>query len=273
MVLGHVNRRLARHGRRVGPDPASTDIACVGGVIANNSGGMRCGVVADSYRTIRSMTFVLADGAVIDTAAPDAERALRRGGARTGRRPRGDPGRAPRGPRTCGAGRPQVRDQEHHGLPAVRLPRRRHAARDLPSADHRVRGHARVRRRGGVRDGAAPPPHAHGDAPVHLGGRGRRRGGAAGRARHERHRAAGGADPDRGGLQHAGRAGGVEGAPARGGRHPRRVPQRRPRRARRPRARGARAARRSRADRTATLHARCRGDAGCSGTSARGCTG
>ncbi len=74
MVLGHVNRRLARHGRRVGPDPASTDIACVGGVIANNSGGMRCGVVADSYRTIREMTFVLANGAVIDTAAPDAER-------------------------------------------------------------------------------------------------------------------------------------------------------------------------------------------------------
>ncbi len=73
MVLGHVNRRLARHGRRLGPDPASTDIACVGGVIANNSGGMRCGVVADSYRTIRSMTFVLANGAVIDTAAPGAE--------------------------------------------------------------------------------------------------------------------------------------------------------------------------------------------------------
>ena len=35
---------LARHGRKLGPDPASTDIACVGGVIANNSGGMRCGV-------------------------------------------------------------------------------------------------------------------------------------------------------------------------------------------------------------------------------------
>ena len=43
-VLGHVNRALAKHGRRLGPDPASTDIATVGGVIANNSGGMRCGV-------------------------------------------------------------------------------------------------------------------------------------------------------------------------------------------------------------------------------------
>ncbi len=71
-VLGRVNRRLARHGRRLGPDPASTEIACLGGVLANNSGGMRCGVHADSYRTVRSLTFALADGTVIDTGAPDA---------------------------------------------------------------------------------------------------------------------------------------------------------------------------------------------------------
>ncbi len=72
MVLGHVNRLLARHGRKLGPDPASTDIACVGGVIANNSGGMRCGVTADSYSTVRSMTLVMTDGTAIDTAAPGA---------------------------------------------------------------------------------------------------------------------------------------------------------------------------------------------------------
>jgi D-lactate dehydrogenase len=73
VVLGHANRLLARHGRRVGPDPASTNIACVGGVVANNSGGMRCGVAADSYQTVSAMTLVLANGALIDTAAPDAE--------------------------------------------------------------------------------------------------------------------------------------------------------------------------------------------------------
>ena len=72
-LLGHVNAVLAPHGRRLGPDPASTDIATVGGVVANNSGGMRCGVVADSYRTVRAMTFALPSGTVIDTAAPDAE--------------------------------------------------------------------------------------------------------------------------------------------------------------------------------------------------------
>jgi D-lactate dehydrogenase len=72
-VLGHANRVLGEHGRKLGPDPASTDIACVGGVIANNSGGMRCGVVHDSYMTVRAMKLVLASGTVIDTAAGDAE--------------------------------------------------------------------------------------------------------------------------------------------------------------------------------------------------------
>jgi D-lactate dehydrogenase len=72
-VLGHANRVLAPLGRKLGPDPASTDIACVGGVIANNSGGMRCGTTRDSYSTVRSMTLVLPSGTTIDTAAPDAE--------------------------------------------------------------------------------------------------------------------------------------------------------------------------------------------------------
>src|SRR5215211_9085278 len=71
-VLGHANRVLWPHGRKLGPDPASTDIACIGGVLANNSGGMRCGIVADSYSTVRSLTFVLPSGTVIDTGAADA---------------------------------------------------------------------------------------------------------------------------------------------------------------------------------------------------------
>jgi D-lactate dehydrogenase len=71
-VLGHANRVLAPHGRKLGPDPASTDIATVGGVVANNSGGMRCGTTRDSYSTVRAMTFVLPSGTTIDTAAPGA---------------------------------------------------------------------------------------------------------------------------------------------------------------------------------------------------------
>jgi D-lactate dehydrogenase len=72
-LLGLANRMLERHGRKLGPDPASKDIATVGGVIANNSGGMRCGVTWDSYSTVESMTLVLASGTVIDTAGADAE--------------------------------------------------------------------------------------------------------------------------------------------------------------------------------------------------------
>ncbi len=72
-LLGFANRLLRRQGFALGPDPASTDIATVGGVIANNSGGMRCGTTWDSYSTVRAMTLVLASGTVIDTAAPDAE--------------------------------------------------------------------------------------------------------------------------------------------------------------------------------------------------------
>jgi D-lactate dehydrogenase len=72
-LLGVANRVLQRRGFKLGPDPASKDIATIGGVIANNSGGMRCGVTWDSYSTVESMTLVLASGTVIDTADADAD--------------------------------------------------------------------------------------------------------------------------------------------------------------------------------------------------------
>jgi D-lactate dehydrogenase len=72
-LLGTANRLLATRGFKLGPDPASKNIATVGGVIANNSGGMRCGVTWDPYSTVESMTLILASGTVIDTAAADAE--------------------------------------------------------------------------------------------------------------------------------------------------------------------------------------------------------
>lgn len=71
-ILGHANRVLAPYGRKLGPDPASTDVCTVGGVVANNSGGMRCGVTKDSYSTVRELTFVLPSGTKIDTGAEGA---------------------------------------------------------------------------------------------------------------------------------------------------------------------------------------------------------
>lgn len=72
-ILGHAAAVLRRHGRRLGPDPASSDVATIGGVLANNAGGMRCTLERNAYHTVASMTFVLPSGTVIDTAAPDAE--------------------------------------------------------------------------------------------------------------------------------------------------------------------------------------------------------
>ncbi|MCI2957120.1 FAD-binding oxidoreductase [Agromyces atrinae] len=71
-----VNARLARYGRKLGPDPASESAATIGGVIANNSSGMACGTVHNSYRTLRSLTAVLPSGTVVDTGRADADERL-----------------------------------------------------------------------------------------------------------------------------------------------------------------------------------------------------
>jgi D-lactate dehydrogenase len=78
-TVRQVNARLARFGRRLGPDPAS-EIACtIGGVIANNSSGMACGTEQNTYQTLESMTLVLPSGLTIDSSAADADERLRWG--------------------------------------------------------------------------------------------------------------------------------------------------------------------------------------------------
>jgi D-lactate dehydrogenase len=75
-ILGHANAHLARYGRKLGPDPASTDSCTIGGVIANNAGGMRCKLDMDAYHTLVDCTFLLPSGTIIDTAASGAEEAF-----------------------------------------------------------------------------------------------------------------------------------------------------------------------------------------------------
>ncbi len=77
VTIAQVNARLYRHGRRLGPDPASESACTVGGVIANNSSGMACGTEHNTYRTLESMVLVLPSGTRIDTAEPDADARLR----------------------------------------------------------------------------------------------------------------------------------------------------------------------------------------------------
>jgi D-lactate dehydrogenase len=76
-TIRQVNTRLARFGRKLGPDPAS-EIACtIGGVVANNSSGMSCGITQNSYRTLKSIVAVLPSGTIIDTSDPNANEQLR----------------------------------------------------------------------------------------------------------------------------------------------------------------------------------------------------
>lgn len=76
-TVAQVNVRLARFNRRLGPDPASETACTIGGVVANNSSGMACGIDENTYRTLESMVFVLPSGTRIDTANPDANQELR----------------------------------------------------------------------------------------------------------------------------------------------------------------------------------------------------
>ena len=71
-IAARVNLALRPYAAKLGPDPASIATCTVGGVVNNNSSGMCCGVEQNAYRTVRSLTFVLPSGTVIDSAAPDA---------------------------------------------------------------------------------------------------------------------------------------------------------------------------------------------------------
>jgi D-lactate dehydrogenase len=71
-----VNARLRAARAKIGPDPASIQAAMMGGILANNSSGMCCGVAQNAYHTLESLVFVLPTGTVIDTASPDADALL-----------------------------------------------------------------------------------------------------------------------------------------------------------------------------------------------------
>src|SRR6478752_2078246 len=77
VTVRRLNSELARYGRKIGPDPASESACTIGGVVANNSSGMACGTVENTYRTVDSMVVVLPSGTVVDTGAPDADARLR----------------------------------------------------------------------------------------------------------------------------------------------------------------------------------------------------
>jgi D-lactate dehydrogenase len=72
IIGGFINNVLKPFGRRIGPDPASIDACMMGGILSNNSSGMCCGVAENSYHTLHSLTIVLPNGFVLNTADPNA---------------------------------------------------------------------------------------------------------------------------------------------------------------------------------------------------------
>ena len=67
-IIGErVNEILRPYGRKFDPDPASKRSAMVGGIVANNASGMKCGTHANSDRVLRTIRIVLSDGTVLDT--------------------------------------------------------------------------------------------------------------------------------------------------------------------------------------------------------------
>lgn len=84
LIGGEINRILAAHAKKgghpvqykIGPDPSSIDSCMVGGIVANNSSGMCCGVSQNTYHTLKDMRIVFVDGTVLDTADPASREAF-----------------------------------------------------------------------------------------------------------------------------------------------------------------------------------------------------
>ncbi|GHH88728.1 oxidoreductase [Streptomyces sulfonofaciens] len=76
-TIARINATISRHGRVMGPDPASSIAATLGGTIANNASGMTAGTTRNCYRTMASVTVVLPSGTIIDTGHPQANEHLR----------------------------------------------------------------------------------------------------------------------------------------------------------------------------------------------------
>jgi len=72
LIGQQANNALRLYGRKIGPDPASIASCRMGGILANNSSGMCCGVVQNAYHTLSSLTFILPSGTQIDTADASA---------------------------------------------------------------------------------------------------------------------------------------------------------------------------------------------------------
>lgn len=72
-VVGlEANNALRFFNKKIGPDPASINVAQIGGIVANNASGMCCGIDENSYKTLESIRIVFHDGSILDTGDNDS---------------------------------------------------------------------------------------------------------------------------------------------------------------------------------------------------------
>lgn len=77
VIVAEANAALKPFDKKIGPDPASQNACKIGGVVANNSSGMCCGVVQNTYHTMDRMRLVLCDGTTLDSGDPASRDAFR----------------------------------------------------------------------------------------------------------------------------------------------------------------------------------------------------
>jgi len=76
IIVAAANDALSPFNRKIGPDPASLNTCKIGGVVANNSSGMCCGVAQNTYHTMARLRLVLNDGTMLDSGDPASRTAF-----------------------------------------------------------------------------------------------------------------------------------------------------------------------------------------------------
>jgi D-lactate dehydrogenase len=72
------NNILKEFNKKIGPDPASINAAMIGGIAANNASGMCCGTAQNSYKTLKSIKLIMADGTRLDTASEKSKKEFKK---------------------------------------------------------------------------------------------------------------------------------------------------------------------------------------------------
>ena len=72
IIGAHANLYLKPFATKIGPDPASINACKIGGIVANNSSGMCCGISKNSYNTLAGLKLILANGSMLDTQNADS---------------------------------------------------------------------------------------------------------------------------------------------------------------------------------------------------------